>query len=114
VQRHDLVPELDHRRRQLEQVLLLPADHLLPALHEDLDRMDAELVEQKADSPEVGGQLGGVLGPGDQPVEHRLLQREDEGRGLGRSEAETRARARHVGEQRLRLAPGGTGDVVLA
>ena len=55
------VPQLDDRRRQLEQLLLLAGDHLLAALLVDLGRVEAELVEQQRGRPDLVGQRLGVL-----------------------------------------------------
>ena len=46
-QREDAVPQLHHRRRQLEQLLLLARDHFFAALLIHLHRVEAELVEHR-------------------------------------------------------------------
>ena len=55
-QREDAVPELHHRRRQLEHLLLLARDHLLAALLVHLGRVEAELVEERRRLPDLVGE----------------------------------------------------------
>ena len=103
-QREDVVPQLHHRRGQLEQLLLLAHDHLLAAVLVHLGGEQAELVEQQRGAP---GLVGELRGPGlqvlAQAAEQRLLEREDEGRGLDRREA-LRARAAERSASRSRVA----------
>ena len=89
-QRQDAVPQLDHRRRELEQLLLLAADHLLArssgrprscrgragrAARSSSTVASAERLRRRSPSSLRSA------------VEQRLLEREDERRGLGRREA---------------------------
>ena len=60
-QREDAVPQRDHRRRQLQQLLLLPDDHLLASALVDLGRVEAELVEQTVGRRRVPRRGRGIL-----------------------------------------------------
>ena len=85
-QREDAVPQLDHRRRELEQFLLLAGDHLLADPRVAFDGVEAEPVDQSAGGPGLVGEPVGVVAelPAQQ-LEQRLLQREDEHGGLARA-----------------------------
>src|SRR5690606_23158973 len=109
--RQDSMPELDHRRRQLEQLLLLAVDHLLAALLERLGGMQAEPVEQVRGDEHLVGDARAVAERRAQPLEQRLLQREDEMGGLARRETHAGARARKVLEKLAYRLPGHGVDI---
>ena len=109
--RHDAVPELDHRRGQLEQLLGLVGDHLLAGLRVGLEREQAEVVDEPRELREVA--VRREVAPALEDVQHRLLEREHADRGLGGGEPLPGPAAGQVREQRratgpsCRRGPGG-------
>src|SRR5690242_19798133 len=77
------LPQRDHRGRELEQVTPLALDHVLARALVDLGGEEAELVEEPGGGPRLAAEpfaVGAVLLA--EAGEERLLEREDEGRGL--------------------------------
>ncbi|MCY1560150.1 hypothetical protein D9M68_972550 [compost metagenome] len=79
-------------------------DHRLPAGHVVLDAEQAELVDHPADLPE---QFNGIAVLFPHQLEQRFLQREDEGRGFGRTEALASLGHRQALELQLQRFPRG-------
>jgi hypothetical protein len=102
------VPQLDHRGGQLEQLLGLGADDLLPGGRVGVDREHAEVVDQPAQR-EVGRDVGG--GTLIEQLLEARLEGEHAHRGLGRAEPLPGAVARELGEQRAHLGVRLTGHV---
>ncbi len=66
-QGENALPQLDHRRGQLEQLLLLARDHVFASSLGDLGRIQAQLVQQERHRPHlVAENLGVVLVSGPQ------------------------------------------------
>src|SRR5262245_18111704 len=82
-QGENALPQLDDRGGELEHAALLAGDDSLAALLVDLRGVEAELVEEHGQGPQLGGEGGSVLGElALQPGEDGFLQREDERRRL--------------------------------
>ena len=112
-QGEDALPELDDRRRELEHLLLLAADHFLARLLVDLGRVEAQLVQQFGDGPALVGQ--GLAVPGglaEEPGEQGLLEGEHEGRRLRGAEALEAARAGKATQHAPDILPLGRPNVV--
>src|ERR1044071_6226484 len=93
------LPQRDHRGRELEQVTPLALDHVLARALVDLGGEEAELVEEPGGGPRLAAEpfaVGAVLLA--EAGEERLLEREDEGRGLGRRGALAGARRGGAGQ----------------
>ena len=85
-QRHgdDAVPQLDHRRGQLEQLLGLVGDHLLAGLRRSVSNVNRPRSStSRENSAKKSVARRGRSGPSS-TLEHGLLEREDADRGLGR------------------------------
>ncbi len=109
----DPVPELDHRRRKLEELLLLPSDHVFPRLLEGPDGEHPHLVQQFRGPPGFVGQGFRVLAElGLEAGEERLFEREDEPAVSSAGEALKDAAAGDF-EKMLR-SPSTRGGFVLA
>jgi hypothetical protein len=105
-ERKDVVPELDHRRRELEELALLALDHRLARLLVGLDGEQAQPVEEHGRRPEIlGERLRIAREVRIDPLEHRLLEREHEHRGLDGRVALRRARRGELREDLAHRAP---------
>ena len=97
---------LHHRRRELEQLLLLAGDHLLAGPRVALDGVEAEPVDQPVGDPGLpASRSASSPSSSAQQREQRLLQREDEDGRLARAEALHRAVAREVLQQLAHRPP---------
>src|SRR6476661_2345181 len=92
--------------------MLLARDDVLARAVEGLGREEAELVQQLGGGPRLAGEsfaVGAVLLA--EAGEERLLEREDEGRGLGRRGAVARTRRGEARQHVAHLRPRGALDL---
>ena len=100
--RQDPVPERHHRRREFEEILLLPPDQIFAALLVHLRREQCERIQEAGQCHEVARDLVGVrLGLRTHVLQHRHLRREDEHRGLRWGVSLRGTRPRQRGEKLL-------------
>ena len=94
------VPQLHHRRRQLEELLLLAVDDLLARALRGLHGVQAELVEQHRHAPRI---VGEALRVAErfllERLEQRFLERKDEARRLVGGESREHTLARELLEK---------------